>query len=117
MTAATSVSPEAAARIAARLEPYLRQRDGAARQATWEAEDGWLIVYTTTRIEGGPHAGRFATMAYRPTGKGARTGNASEWARVYLRAFATRKAARARAEALYYRHSPKAAARHGKVTP
>lgn len=80
-------------------------RDGSARQAFWAAKDGWRIAYTTERITGGPFDGRFATMAYKPVGKGARTGKANEWRRVYYRGFSTRRAARARAEALYRQHS------------
>jgi len=88
------------------------ERVGSARQAHWECEDGWIAGYTTERITGGPFDGRFAAMAYKPVGKGART-DPNEWKRVYYRGFSTRKAARRRAEAIYYRHSPKAAARHG----
>lgn len=88
-------------------------RNGSARQAMWMAEDGWVIVYTTTRVEGGPHDGRFAVIAYKPVGKGSRggRGKATEWTRHYWRGFATRKAAKARAVALYRQHSPKWAAR------
>lgn len=82
-----------------------RQRDGAARQALWGCKDGWIVGYTTTRVVGGPHDGGFVAMAYKPTGKGARTGKATEHQRVYIRRFATRKAARARAERLYDQHS------------
>ncbi len=98
------------ASIFARMEG---ERVGSARQALWGCEDGWTVGYTTERITGGPFAGAFAAMAYKPTGKGARTGKAASWVRVYYRRFATRKAARRRAEVLYYRHSPKAARRHG----
>lgn len=80
--------------------------DGSARQRQWSAEDGWLIVYTTERVDRGRWAGKFVTMAYKPEGKGARSGNASRWRRVYARAFSTRKAAKARAIALYRQHSP-----------
>ena len=86
-----------------------RQQRGLARQARWQARDGWMIAYTTERVDGGPHDGKFLTMAYKPVGKGARSGYgaAREWKRVYLRAFSTRKSARARAEALYQQHSRK----------
>jgi hypothetical protein len=80
--------------------------DGSARQAMWQARDGWIIAYTTERITGGPFDGKFATMAYKPVGKGARS-NPTEWKRVYWRGFAKRKSARARAEALYERHNAK----------
>jgi hypothetical protein len=81
------------------------RRVGTARQAMWQARDGWCIAYTTSRIVGGPYDGRFAVMAYKPVGKGARTGKANEWVRVYYRGFSTRKAARARAERLYDQHT------------
>lgn len=87
--------------------------DGLAKQCTWACEDGWRVGYTTTRIRHGKNDGKFAAMAYKPTGKGARSRKASEWVRVYFRTFATRKSARKRAEAMYYQHSPKAAERHG----
>lgn len=78
--------------------------DGEARQARWRCGDGWLVGYTTERIKGGPFDGRFATLAYKPTGKGARTGKATSWERVYFRGFSTRKAARNRAIRLYEQH-------------
>lgn len=81
------------------------RRVGTARQAMWQARDGWCIAYTTSRIVGGPYDGRFAVMAYKPVGKGARTGKANEGKRVYYRGFSTRKAARARAERLYHQHT------------
>lgn len=85
--------------------------DGSARQRQWTAEDGWIIVYTTERVDRGRWAGKFVTMAYRPEGKGSRTGKASSWRRVYARPFATRAAAKRRAMDLYAEHSPKWAAR------
>jgi len=96
---------------------YETDRNGSARQCQWQAEDGWIIAYTTTRVMGGPFHDRWAVMAYKPVGKGARSGRgkASEWRRVYSRGFATRKAARRQAEKLYYRHSPKLAAKHGRA--
>lgn len=90
--------------------------DGSARQAMWSAEDGWIIVYTTERVDRGRWAGKFVTMAYKPTGPGARTGKAQRWTRVYARPFATRKAAKARATDLYRQHSPRWDARYPKVT-
>ena len=83
----------------------LLSRDGHARQALWPCKDGWIVGYTTERIEGGPFDGRFATMAYKPVGKGARTGDATEHVRVYYRGFNTRRSARARADALYTKHN------------
>jgi hypothetical protein len=103
-----------------RLNNLTAEFTGYARQTMWDAEDGWVIAYTTERVQGAhaPNVGKFVTMAYKPVGKGARGGrrSATSWERVYLRAFSTRKAARARAEVLYYRHSPKIAARHGRLT-
>lgn len=87
--------------------------NGLARHTEWLCEDGWLVGYTTERIRGGNMDGKFAAFTYKPTGKGARTGKAQRWQRTYIRAFATRKAAKKRATDLYYKHSPKAAARHG----
>ena len=88
--------------------------DGSARQRTWTAEDGWLAVYTTERVDRGRWAGKFVVMAYKPEGKGARTGKAERWRRVYARAFATRKAAKARAIEIYADHSPRWRAKYGR---
>lgn len=88
--------------------------DGSARQRQWTAEDGWIVVYTTERVDRGRWARKFVTMAYRPEGKGARTGKAEQWRRVYARPFATRKAAKARAVELYADHSPKWRAKYGR---
>lgn len=88
--------------------------EGSAAQRQWSAEDGWLVVYTTERVDRGKWAGKFVTMAYRPEGKGARSGSAERWRRVYARAFSTRKAAKARATALYADHSPKWRSKYGR---
>jgi hypothetical protein len=86
------------------LEMFGRMRspDGSARQVIWTCRSKrgrpWLVGYTTARIVGGPHDGRFAVMAYKPTGK-------DGWDRVYFRGFAQRKTAKARAFALYNQHS------------
>jgi O-acetyl-ADP-ribose deacetylase (regulator of RNase III) len=101
-------------RILAMLEEEARKRDGTARLCQWQAEDGWLIIYTTSRVEGGPHHGKWVTQALRPYGKGARTGKATQLREAYRREFSTRKAARARAIALYAQHSPKWKARAGR---
>lgn len=92
------------------------ERVGYARQTLWTCEDGWIAGYTTERITGGPFDGKFAVMAYKPTGRGARGGRktAQQWERVYYRSFATRKAAKKRAEDLYWKHCPKRAARVGR---
>ena len=89
-------------------------RYGEAAHVQWDTADGWVVGYTTERISYArhePYNGKFAAFAYRPIGKGARTGEASEWKLHYFRAFAKRKTARARAEALYYQHQDKAKAR------
>lgn len=96
---------EGGRRVLDMLEEQARDRDGTARQALWEADDGWLIIYTTSRVEGGPHDGKFVTQAFKPVGSGARSGKATQWVESYRRAFATRKAAKARAMALYAQHS------------
>lgn len=81
---------------------------GRARQAHWQARDGWIISYTTSRIEGGQHDGKFLVQAFKPTGPGARSGKfteATEWVEAYRRQTATRKLARARAVELYHKHN------------
>lgn len=98
-------------RIAQAMEGILRERDGVARQAMWDCEDGWYVVYTTGRIVGGPHDGKFLTLLYKPVGQGART-KPSEWICVKKVQSATRKGARARAERWFYQHSPKTKERH-----
>lgn len=87
---------------------------GAATWAEWEAEDGWLISYTTSRIVGGAFDGKFIALAHKPVGEGARSGRGKTTALVhaYSRAFSTRKAAKARAVAMYRKHSPRWAAKH-----
>lgn len=80
----------------------------------WVCEDGWRIRYTTTKVIGGPHDGKFLIQGFRPVGKGARGGKktAESWVEAYSRAFAKRNLAKARALKLYAEHSPEWAARH-----
>ena len=89
-------------------DPELRRLfmspDGEARHQLWACGDGWIVGYTTQRITGGRFDGRFATMAYKPVGRGARSGKATNHVRVYFRGFNTRKAARARADRMYEQH-------------
>lgn len=94
----------------------LEQQGGYERSQSWLCEDGYIIEYTTTRMVGGPYDGKFMVLLYKPYGKGARGGReaAQRWVRTYMRAFAKRKTARARAETLYWRHNPTRAAKHGK---
>ncbi len=96
-------------RLADRLEPELRRRDGAARMAEWESEDGHIVMYTTTRVQGGPHRGRFLAQLFAPEGDG------DGYVEVTRREFATRKAAKSQAVRWYRGHSPKWAARHPAI--
>jgi hypothetical protein len=89
---------------------------GLARHVEWLCEDGWLVGYTTSAIRssvGGRNDGKFAWFTYKPIGKGARSGEPTEWERTKITVVGKRKTARARAERFYYKHSPKAARRHG----
>lgn len=108
---------ESGRRILDMAEDAAIEREGGfKRSQRWACEDGWLVEYTTTPMIGGPHDGKFVVASYKPVGKGSRggRGKARSWKRHYMRAFAKRKTARARAEALYFRHSPKHAAKYGK---
>lgn len=101
-----------ARRIEEAMEPILREQHGAAPQSQWTAEDGYVVMYTTGRVIGGPHDGKFLTQLFKPMGKGARTGKAQNWVECYRRQFSTRKAAKKRAIELYREHSPKWAEKH-----
>lgn len=101
-------------RVWRRIEASMPAPDGRASLATWECEDGWTVQYTTSRVEGGPADGKFAVLVFRPVGKGSRSGKATTLKRVTFTRCATRRRAREVAERHYYRHSPKAAARHGR---
>lgn len=98
------------------LDEFERQAIAASggykRDQQWLCEDGWIILYTTTPMIGGPDDGKFMVVTYKPYGTGARGGRktAHQWARTYQRAFVKRKTARARAEVLYWRHNPTRAA-------
>lgn len=99
---------------AALLEQYQERWAASApraRQCTWAAEDGYLVTYTTSRVEGGEHDGKFLVQVHKPVGKGARSGKAMRFSETYRRAFSTRKAAKARAEKIYRQHSPEYDAR------
>lgn len=109
---------ESGRHLIAEFEKLMVAREGGyERSQTWLCEDGWLIEYTTTPMVGGPDDGKFVVLAFKPVGKGSRGGadTATSWQRTYMRAFAKRKTARARAETLFYRHSPERAARHGRA--
>lgn len=90
--------------------------DGSGKTRTYTAEDGWFVDYSTERVRGGPHDGKFAVLAYRPVGPGSRSGDLrkiSEWTRVYFRGFAKRRSAKRRALEIYFQHSPR---RRGSLT-
>lgn len=91
-------------RLGQMFDDYLRERDGVARLSYWQCPDGWMIVRTTTRVQGGPHDGKWVVQLMRPHGKGARSGKASEYRETYRRAFSTRKAMSNRADALWRQH-------------
>lgn len=87
--------------------------DGLAPTADWQTEDGWIVSYTTKRIRAGRLDGLFAVFVYEPRGRGSRSGRPERWERVRVDRCDTRREAKQRALAVYYAHSPKAAARHG----
>lgn len=107
------MTSDAQERIAKRIEDHLAAIMGREpRMTQWACEDGWYVGYSTERMGDG----KFGTYAYRPYGPGARTNRAGTWRLVYERHYAKRATARARALALYRKHSPKWSARHGEVT-
>jgi hypothetical protein len=83
-----------------------------------ECEDGWIIEYSTERVRGGRLDGDYCVFVYRPTGSGARSGRgqATTWERTEVRRCKTRREAKALAEARWWAHSPKRAAKHGKAS-
>ena len=97
-------------RLRARPEAELRRRDGGARLAERECADGRLGMYTTSPVQGGPHAGRFLPPLFPPEPGGA------GYTETTRREFATRKAAKSQAVRWYRKHSPKWAARHPTPT-
>lgn len=100
-------------RLMAAFNEAMDAADGTARQVHWECEDGWIVGYGVTKTVGGPNPGKFEVFAYRPTGRGARSGRAASYKMAYRRGYVLRRKAKARAVELYYRHSPKRAAEHG----
>jgi hypothetical protein len=88
--------------------------EGLAPTCDWQAEDDWIVSYTTKRIRGGTLGGAFAVFVYRPIGPGSRSGNAERWQREQTITTGTRREAKERAVAIYYAHSPIKAAKHGK---
>lgn len=89
------------------LGAALDRMAGTAPQSFWECEDGYVIMRTTSRVSGGRHDGKWLLKVYKPVGKGARSGKATEHVCCYTRAFATRKAMLRRGDVLYRQHSPK----------
>lgn len=75
------------------------------RSQKWQASDGWIIGYTTTRVIDSKHDGKFLVFAYQPYGKGART-NPTQWKLSYERSYSKRNAARHRALELFGKHDP-----------
>lgn len=91
------------------LHATARTEYGGSPHVTWECEDGWVVGYSTGRIhDSHEHDGKFAAVAWKPNSKK----DATMWHIAYFRAFTKRKDAKARALALYRKHSPRWAARH-----
>lgn len=91
--------------------------DGLAETMQYrECEDGFLVERTKTPVRGGKLDGFFAVFVYQPIGKGSRSGRgkAAQWKRVKVERCKTRSESIVRAEALWYEHSPKIAAKHGR---
>ena len=85
---------------------------GFSAQAKWRCEDNYIVGYSTKAIYDsidGKNDGKFACMVYKPN----KRKDPTSWELVYWRVFSKRKTARAYAEKHYYKHSPKAAQRHG----
>lgn len=100
-----------------RLAVAIGKMNGRARQQQWHCEDDWLVVYTTSRVEGGPHDGYWLVLLYKPVGKGSRVqrkGTAEQWTVVKRERHKLRREARASAERHYWLHNPKRAAKLGK---
>lgn len=117
-----SLSNDIMERIAANLDDEgfvaVFSPDGLARTRQWHAEDDWLIEYTTSRVRGGRLDGYFCVFIFKPEGKGSRAGKrgaASQWRRVKVERCATRKEAKERAINHFYEHSPKRAAKYGRI--
>lgn len=106
---------ESGRRILDMMEESERARVGTAAQQQWSCEDGWLVTYTTSRVKGGPHDGKFVMQVHKPVGPGARTGKATRWVEVHRSVGATRKTVRKRALAQFKKHSPRWAAKHPNV--
>lgn len=86
----------------------LRSQPATMRKCTWEAEDGYSVAYSTTRIAGGPNHGLFIAQLLHHE----RYGMTDDEAQVEVRVCATRAEAKRRALAWYAEHSPKWKARN-----
>lgn len=84
--------------------------EGLARTADWQAEDDWIVSYTTSRIRAGTMHGLFAVFLYEPQRE---KGKTVAWKRVKVERCDTRREAKARAIRHYAEHSPKWAESHG----
>lgn len=87
---------------------------GYSAHTKWRCEDHYIVGYSTKAIYdsiGGKNDGKFACIVWKPNSKK----NPKSWEMVYFRVFSKRKLARAYAEKHYYKHSPKAAQRHGRA--
>jgi ribosomal protein S27E len=79
--------------------------DGSAKHiCAYTCGDGWIVQYTTSRVVGGPHDGKFAVLVYKPVGTGSRTGKAKNWERTYFKGYAKRTTAKKHALALVDQH-------------
>lgn len=116
----SALNDEVIARMSAHMDDESFARvfspDGLARTAQWICEDEWIVEYTTTRVRHGKYDGLFIVLVFEPFGPGSKSGNAKKWRRVKVERCKTRREARARAEAHYYEHSPKRAAKHGRTS-
>ena len=83
-------------------QEYMREVKGSARQAQWNTEDGWVVMYTTSRVVGGKHAGTFIAQSFRPDRK-----HKGEYIQDVRMICDTRAAAKKWATRWYREHSPK----------
>lgn len=112
MTPVTRSMLEVSQQLGDFLREYTAEQNGSARQQLWPCEDGWIVGYTTERVSGGPHHGKFVALAYAPTSQ--QTLDEGSLTRTYWRSFTKRRLAKARAVELFKQHSPKWAERQAK---
>lgn len=70
------------------------------RYRYFESPDGTMFIWTTEKMGDG----KYASAIYQPTGSGSRSGKATTWRKVREVHHATRRAAKARALALYRKY-------------